>query len=199
MDFIPAALTIGKSLMGGNAKPLLFGSMFGGGKQQGTTDPTAADPFAPYRGAYAQQLNSFWNNPNSVTTDPGFQAQLQSGIGAVNAGMAASGQLASGGQMAALNQLGMNTYNQFRQQQLANLMQLSEASQNPAAGAMAMSNIGNMNYNQGRQNTADLLGGLGGLSGLFKSGRFGGGVTSSGANGGYDWQNDPDFLSSVGL
>jgi len=199
MQFIPQVASIATSALSGNLKPLLFGSMVGGGSSAPKTDPTQADPFAPYRQGYAQQLNSFWNNPNAVTQDPAFQAQLQAGIGAVNSGLAASGQLASGSQLTALNNLGMQTMNQYRQQQLANLMQLSGASQNPAAGASAAASIASNNYNNQRQGQADLLGGLGTLSGLFRSGGSGSFMGNGGGGSSYDYQGDPDFLKSVGL
>ena len=185
MQWLPIASSA-LSILGG-AK-----SLFGGGGKSKQADPGQADPFASYRQGYAQQLNSFWNNPNAVAQDPAFQAQLQAGIGAVNSGLAATGQLASGGQLAALNNLGMQTMNQYRQQQLANLMQLSGASQNPAAGASAAASIASNNYNQQRQGAGDILGGLGGLQGLFKKGGAGGGDS-------WEFSRDADFLKQVGL
>ena len=89
--------------------------------------PGQADPFAPYRGAAAQQLMALQADPSLVTKQPGYEAGLQ----AVERAGAAEGFTGSGNMMVALSQYGGQAY----QQAIQNLMTMSGASQAPATGA----------------------------------------------------------------
>ena len=84
----------------------------------------AADPFAPYRGQYAQQLSQLMADPSLLTKTPGYEA----GIQAVERSMASQGYGGSGNMAAALQQYGGNAY----QQQVSTLAQLAGAQFNPA-------------------------------------------------------------------
>lgn len=78
----------------------------GGGGASGAAG--AADPFAGQRAQYQQQLSDLMKNPSSITSDPGYQFQLKSGLDAVNGAMASAGYLNSGNRMTALQQEGQN-------------------------------------------------------------------------------------------
>jgi hypothetical protein len=84
------------------------------------------DPFGPYRAGYAEDLRRLMTNPVDVTKLPGFDA----GIEAVNRGLAKSGYLGSGNQIAALHQYGGAFYDQAAQR----LAQLAGAQFPPSGG-----------------------------------------------------------------
>jgi len=113
----------------------------GGGGNGATQTPQqaqqAVDPFAQYRQQYAQKLNTLTSNPSSVQNDPGFQAEMKQGAGQVQRTMSATGQGVSGAEEMALYNQGMTQQNQYYQQDLGNLMTLSGANANPAAGGNA--------------------------------------------------------------
>lgn len=127
------------SLSGGAITNAITGG--GGNSGGGSGSSGAADPFASSRGQYATQLNDLMANPNQAMSMPGYQASLQSGQQSTLAGLASTGQVQSGAQQSALQTVGQNTLSSAYNSQLANLMQLSGASQNPAAGQLASSQI----------------------------------------------------------
>ena len=88
---------------------------------------TATDPFAPYRGSAASNLNNLMTNPQLAMATPGYQVQLGQGLDATARASAAGGQLASGGELAAANALGQNTFSSYYNTMLGNLMQMSGA------------------------------------------------------------------------
>lgn len=108
-------------------------SLMGGGGS--STSPTqasaAADPFAPYRPQYAEQLNQLMADPSKVASQPGYKAGMQ----VVERGLASHGQISSGNEQAALFDYGSGFFNQYLQQ----LMNLSGVNQNPSAGPQAAS------------------------------------------------------------
>ena len=114
---------------------------------------TAADPFSNYRPGAAQDLASLLQHPEKAMMQPGYQQQLQMGIGAQEAAAAKSGLVSSGAEKAALGQLGQSTFSSYYNSMLANLMQMSGASQNPAAAQQAAQQ--GANAQQGR-----MMGGL---------------------------------------
>jgi hypothetical protein len=67
-----------------------------------------ADPFAAQRGQYQDMLSKLMNDPSSITSDPGYQFQLQQGLNSVQGSNAASGMLNSGNTMAALMKYGQD-------------------------------------------------------------------------------------------
>lgn len=93
------------------------------------------DPFGPYRGQYATQLSQLMADPSKITTYPGYEAGLEG----VNRGMAASGYLGSGNQMAALQKYAGDFYNNA----VAQLGGLAGATFAPTGGSMLLQ--GNMN------------------------------------------------------
>lgn len=103
--------------------------------------PTAqqADPFSAYRPQYAAQLQNLMQNPNTVTSTPGYQFNLAQGLQAQQAQQAAQGRLVSGGALLQSQQFGQQLAGQTYQQQLATLAGLSGANQTPAQGASAAS------------------------------------------------------------
>lgn len=110
-----AGINLGTGIMG-----LLGASNIGGAG-------TAADPFAAYRSAAAQQLMQLQQNPSLVTQTPGYMAGMQ----AIERSMAGQGYLNSGIEAQAMAQYGGQAY----QQQFSNLAMLSGASTSPATGA----------------------------------------------------------------
>ena len=156
-----------KSLMGGSS----------GGQSSGTYDP-----YGKYRGQAATQLNDLMAHPEQAMSQPGYQQTLKQGIEASKVGAAATGNVASGGELEALQSVGQNTFGSYYNSMLANLMQLSGASQAPAAANQAMQQ--GANASQARQvgNLQTLTSGLGSLgqSGLFSSSGGVGGISSGG-------------------
>lgn len=117
----------------GAAGVTLVGSMLtsdsggGGGGGGGSSSTATYDPYAPYRGAAAQKLNTLMNDPNSIQNLPEYQAQMQ----AASRTMAAQGYTGSGNALVAAANAGGQAY----QQAFNNLDMLSGASQSPAYGA----------------------------------------------------------------
>jgi hypothetical protein len=115
---------------GGSPAPSPVASAVGGaitgasGTQQQAV--TAADPFASQRAQYQPQLNQMMQGQFSPT-DPSYAWRMQQGTDAVNRGMAGSGQLGSGNQMAQLQQQGQGLASTEYQNQYKRLAQLSGA------------------------------------------------------------------------
>jgi len=129
----------------------------------GSPSQSQTDPYGPYRGQAADQLNSLVNNPSQALSAPGYQQTLQQGQQTVNRGMAATGQLQSGAEQSALQSLGQNTFSSYYNAQLANLMQLSGASQNPASAALSQSQAATLAQNRNWQNVNQVSSAIGGL------------------------------------
>jgi hypothetical protein len=178
-----------------------MGSFFGGGMTApATPSQSQYDPFGAIGGrtAASSQLLNLMQNPALAASSPGYGSTLQAGMGAVNANAAATGGLASGGQLAQLQSLGQNTFGNYYQQQLGNLAMLSGANQSPAQATSAMYNnqmqAANFNAAQQQQGWSNMLGlagmGVGAAVGAptgFFSNLFGsgGGTSYSGANNGF--------------
>jgi hypothetical protein len=118
----------------GQAAQLLSGA--------GKVSPQQADPFAQYRSGLAAQLNQLLQNPNTVTTTPGYQFNLSQGLQGLQAQQAAQGRLVSGGALLQGQQYGQQLASQTYQQQLQNLASLSGATQSPATGATTQQQLG---------------------------------------------------------
>jgi hypothetical protein len=181
-----AASVVGIAV-GGNAllgNPLGIGGSGGGGG--GSTSSGTYDPYGPYRGQAAAQLNNLVNNPSIAMSQPGYQQTLEQGMRASQRGAAATGQLQSGGEQAALQNIGQNTFGAYYNAQLANLMQLSGASQNPAAAALSQQQAASLSQNRQLQGVGTALSGLTTLGGIFKSS---GSTGSSGTDYGPGWSS----------
>ena len=142
----------------------------GGGGAASGAGSTTYDPYSPYRGEAASQLNSLMNNPSAAMSTPGYQQQLQAGTQASQRGAAATGQLQSGGEQAALGQIGQNTFGSYYNSMLANLMQMSGATQNPASAAQAAQQGSGMVQQQQQGSLQNTTSGLGGLANLYGGG-----------------------------
>ena len=154
---------VGGSLLGG-------GGGGGGGGGASSQQQQIYDPYGPYRGAAAQQLNALMADPSSATNSSYGQAMQ---LGAART-MAAQGYTGSGNALVAA----ANASGQAYQQQFNNLALLSGAGQSPAA-AMGAANA-QSNYQQGQNN--NMWGQIGSLAGHFLGG---GGSSGGGWNGVY--------------
>lgn len=149
----------------------MFGGSSGGSSSGGSTSSGTYDPYGQYRGQAASQLNTLMNNPSLAMAQPGYQQQLQQGMEQSQRGAAATGMLQSGAEANALQQQGQNTFSSYYNAQLANLMQLSGASQSPAAAGLSQQQAANAAYGRQASSIGQITSGLGGLatSGMFGS------------------------------
>ena len=162
-----ASLGVAASVVGiGSGLNSLFGGG-GGGGGGGSTSSGTYDPYGQYRGQAASQLNTLMNNPSMAMSQPGYQQQLQQGMRTTQRGAAATGMLQSGAEQNALQNVGQNTFGSYYNQQLANLMQLSGASQSPAAAGMAQQQAASIAQNRQLQGAGTLMSGMSTLGGLF--------------------------------
>lgn len=155
----------------------------GGGGGGGGSTSTTYDPYGPNRVNDAASLQALMKDPSSVLGLPGYQQSLQEGIKTTNRGMASTGQLSSGQEQAALMNLGQNTFGSYYNAQLANLMQLSGASQSPAAAGQAQTQANLARSNIQTQNLQNLAGGAGALVGGINQGINAWGNTTGGSSG----------------
>lgn len=165
------ALTIAggvNSLTGGAITNALgFGPDSPGGGGGGVN--SAYDPYGPYRADAAKRLNDLMIDPSMALGDPGYASQLQQGMNTVNRGMAKTGQLQSGAEQVALQDLGQNTFGSYFNSKLANLMQLSGASQNPAAAGQAQNQANLYAAQIANANANMFTSGIGSIAGGIKS------------------------------
>lgn len=113
----------------------------------------AYDPYAPYRGQAAKQLNDLMQNPSDISQQPEYKSRMQ----AAARTMAAQGYTGSGNALVAAANAGGQAY----QQAFSNLSTLSGAGANPAY-AQASANQ-QANYQQQANN--QMWGQIGGLTG----------------------------------
>ena len=142
---------------------------FGGGGGGGSTSSGTYDPYGQYRGQAATQLNDLMNNPSLAMSQPGYQQQLQAGQEQSQRGAAATGMLQSGAEANALQSQGQNTFASYYNSQLANLMQLSGASQSPAAAGLAQQQAATASQNRAYQNLGQLTSTIGAVGNLFNN------------------------------
>lgn len=164
----------------------LFGDSGGGGGSSSSSG--TYDPFGQYRQGAAEDLYKLYKDPSLALSSPGYQQTLQQGTQAVQRGMAASGGLQSGAEQAALQSLGQNTFGSYYNTMLANLMQMSGASQNPASAALAQQQAANIQSQIQQRGLSQLGSGLGGLRALTS--------TPSGYTSGYTGDVGSYFQSS---
>ena len=108
------------------------------GKKAGKAAQSAvgiADPFAPYRGQYAQSLSSLYANPSQITTLPAYQFRLNQGLDAINRNAAAKGYLGSGNRLMELMRYGQDYGSQEFDREIARLSGLSGATTGSPAAA----------------------------------------------------------------
>ena len=127
----------GAQLIGGIGQLGKAGALLGGGQ----TKPGVADPYAQYRSQAAGQLQNLLADPNTITSTPGYQFNLQQGLQAQQAQQAAQGRLVSGGGLLQAQQYGQQYATSSLQQQQNLLATLSGANQSPAGAALAQQGI----------------------------------------------------------
>lgn len=132
-------------------------------RKAGREARAGADPFAPYRGEYAQQMQRLMRDPGSIVSAPGYQAGLQG----VMRSMAAQGYQGSGNMMAALQDYSGDFYNQT----LRMLGGFAGAGVDPGTGAK----LGYQGTMAGVDLTGQSLASLGFGLELYRAGRGGGG------------------------
>lgn len=140
------------------------GSVSSGAGGAGGAAGSGYDPYGPYRGQAASQLNQLMNNPATAMSQPGYQQTLQQGTRAAQRGAAATGQLQSGAEQMALQDVGQQTFGAYYNQQLANLMQLSGASQSPASAGFAQQQAANAAQQRQFGAANQFASGLGGIA-----------------------------------
>jgi hypothetical protein len=84
-------------------------------------------------------------------------------------GAAAAGAGQSGGEQAALMNLGQNTFSNYYNTMLGNLMQTSGASASPASGAVAASQVAASNQKTTGGYMSQVGQGIGGLASIYNS------------------------------
>lgn len=139
----------------------------GGGGGGGGGSSQTYDPYSPYRAGAASTLQTLLQDPSAALSQPGYQQQLKQGMETTKRGMAASGQLQSGAEQAALQSLGQNTFAQYYNSMLANYAQYSGATQNPASAALAQQQGANLAQNRLFGNVNQLASGVGAIANQF--------------------------------
>lgn len=207
-----AAAGAANSLSGGAISNAISGGGGGGSGGSGGSSSTY-DPYAPYRASAASTLSNVYNNPSLALSDPGFTQSLQTGIATTNRGMAATGQLQSGAEQIALNTLGSNTFSSYYNNKIANLMQMSGASQSPAAAGQAqtqaamanaaMTNARTQQFNSGMGSIAALANMYGNNNptnwGQVSGGSYAGAYDTTGAYGQATMQGGVAYMDTSGM
>lgn len=95
-----------------------------------------ADPFGPYRGAYAKELGALEADPSSITSRPGYQFTFDQGNQALQRMLAAGGLLGSGNALVEAQKYGQGFAGQYLTQEEQRLAGLAGANiaPNPAIG-----------------------------------------------------------------
>ena len=150
-----------------------------GGSNTGSGGPStgvgstaaAANPMAPYQQQLAAQYAGYLTqgNQTDITKMPGY-SQYQSGVvqpamNQAQATSAAGGQLYSGGEQMALQNIGQQGYSSFMKDYMSQLY--TGATGNAAAGAQLATSQQNLNNQSVAQGFGSLATGLSGLSGSF--------------------------------
>lgn len=130
---------------------------------------TSADPYSPYRGQAAAQLNQLVANPSSLTSGAGYQSGLNAALTGTQRQLAQTGQSQSGmgGYNMALTS--GDYFNQQYNQQYNRLAQLSGASQAPALGQTANAAQQALQAKSQASSLSYLNAGIGGIQDLMKS------------------------------
>lgn len=118
----------------------VWGALIGAGLNYATQSGSSgqpsqmADPFAAQRPQYMQQLQQMMTG-GFTPTDPSYGFRMSQGTENLNRGLAASGQMGSGAQMAQLQQYGQGMASQEYGKQFDRLSLLSGAQSGSPAGA----------------------------------------------------------------
>jgi hypothetical protein len=180
---VPGAIKgyqIGSSLGG-----MFGGSNSGGGTQQGNTANGAYyDPFASSRQSYADRLNTLMSaSPqqasNLVMNTPGYMGGLRAGERELQAGLAKTGQVASGAEKIAFGNLGQDYFRKSYQDLYNQYSTLSGATQQP----LNMASANQLGADQSRLQDQAYGQAMGALGDIFTS--SGGGVIMNSNPSGY--------------
>ena len=137
---------------------------YGSGQGSAAQASKLADPFQGSRQQYAQQMNGLMQDPSSVSTLPGYQFQLNQGLGAIRSAGTIQGSGGAENQQAM--QFGQGLASTSYQQEFNNLGTLSGATWGPQAGNAAANQL-----TQGQATGQKaVMGALAGGSGLINSG-----------------------------
>jgi hypothetical protein len=153
------------------------GSNSGGGTQQGNTANGAYyDPFASSRQSYADRLNTLMSaSPqqasNLVMNTPGYMGGLRAGERELQAGLAKTGQVASGAEKIAFGNLGQDYFRKSYQDLYNQYSTLSGATQQP----LNMASANQLGADQSRLQDQAYGQAIGALGDIFTSSGGGGG------------------------
>jgi hypothetical protein len=194
-------LTVGGTVLGGylggptGAKigGMLGGSIMGGGGGGGGGSTSGGgnvaggafyDPFASSRGIYGDKLNTLMSaSPqqasNLVMNTPGYMGGLRAGERELSAGLARTGQVASGAEQIAYGNLGQDYFRKSYQDLYNQYSTLSGATQQPLNMASANELAASQNRLQD-QSTGQMIGAIGDIFTSVKDG-----WNSSSSPGGY--------------
>jgi hypothetical protein len=169
---------------------LIMGAMSGGSgsSSSGSNSNTSVyDPYASYRPAAAQKLQTLMNNPGSAANTSYGQAMSQ----AASREMAAQGYTGSGNAIVAAANAGGTAY----QQEFNNLVTLSGAGQSPASAQSAANQQADFQQQQNTQTAGQIGGLIGNIFGGSGSSGFGNSIGSlfGGTGGAADSLNNADL------
>lgn len=170
------------------------------GNSGATSIAQSADPWAPNRGAYMDQLNAFMKDPSSVLKDPAFTAAENVGAENISRQAGAAGMANSGNRLADLFTFGQTAGLNFENQKFQQLQQLAGVNAGSPVAAAGLQ-LGAL-QNQGTNLTTGLAGvlpmimqllglgggtpGAGGLVSMLQN-MFGGGGGSINPDGSINW------------
>jgi hypothetical protein len=181
---------IGAGLYTGNYGMALSGAgdLAGGGGGGGGGGNTAGgayyDPFADSRGIYANRLNTLMSaSPkeasNLVMNTPGYMGGLRAGERELQAGLAKTGQVASGAEKIAFGNLGQDYFRKSYQDLYNQYSTLSGATQQP----LNMASANQLAADQSRLSDQAIGQGIGAIGDIFRSSSSGGTIMNSNPSG----------------
>jgi hypothetical protein len=173
------------------------GTGAGAGSGTGTGPGSAAataDPWAPYRQTYIDKLNDIMAHPEKTASLPGYQFQLGQGEQAIAANNAGKGTSNTPSGDIAVQQYGQSTAMSAYDNYVNQLIGLSGAGQNPAAGSAAalaaQNNALNAQKTADQQKQAGYTGIAQGVGALSTA--FGGTTATPGSN-----SNTPSVVNNT--
>ena len=129
----------------------------------------SADPNAPYRAGYANQLNSLVQNPNSLINNAGYQSGLNQALTGTQRQLAQTGQSMSGMGNYNMALTSGDYFNHQFNQQYNRLAQLSGASQAPSVGQNANAAPQTLNATSDANRQRSIVDAAGSIQDLMKS------------------------------
>lgn len=187
---VVGVVKVGTGLYTGNYGMALSGAgdLAGGGGGGGGGGNTAGgayyDPFADSRGIYANRLNTLMSaSPkeasNLVMNTPGYMGGLRAGERELQAGLAKTGQVASGAEKIAFGNLGQDYFRKSYQDLYNQYSTLSGATQQP----LNMASANQLAADQSRLSDQALGQNIGAISDIFRSSSSGGTIMNNNPSG----------------